>query len=502
MLKTMSQEIPKLENKAEEPQYDHFVSKSGKEYRARILEDGLIEFQNGTRPVKLTPEEWGRTRERKGLELKSDKELEKIEEKKPINMETVQRGDILEMSDGSFLHIIGWDDKTGKMKYRKIEKDMRTDKEGMFKVLPKEQWLGLQNEVKEYLPVGYQTKGKRKPKQEQPKKTDQIDKQKLVGESKTPEGYEEMLADLEKQEPPIQEKQPAQTKETKTKKPKTSSLEKSREILDELDRPILPKIGQVITSRGGISRRVFAIDQDKKLISFEQIDTGDKTQMTFTDYEKSKENIHNIQGRKEFDEKYNEAKEKLNKTESLNLKAGQTIFTPSGEAVKVIEMVREPKTEDAALKDGYAVLEFQPKQNEDKTWRNKEVKREVVPFHKLLWAAEQGNLNLKKPAEKTKPKKEYTVDEMIEAFPTTPETKHVTKENIKQQLRQAYWKQAKEKELDRRKNEEEQYGQFLGLKPEKKTEVQPSPLPTEIKNTGRWKKFWGKIENRLRRLGQ
>jgi hypothetical protein len=367
-------EVPATKTESNsEPQIDKFVSETTKRsYDVHLDEEGwVITKKEDGKIMKLKPEEWERFRDRNKLELKqesqkpSKKEKDKKEKKSPGP--TTRKG------------------TGGKGKDYRME-DNEKEKAG-----PPRKIADLSNLAQgAKIPEGYM----------EMLKAESLAKPEVVADPVLAEldAIDERLRKYQgdQLEVSLESDQPIDGAENLTKQRVSKPAKAEKKIWN------VPNVGDIITSRGGISRRVFAVDQDKELIGLEQTDTGDKTQMTFADYEKSKENIHNIQGRKEFNGKHDAARKELSEPENtLSLKEGQTIWTPSGEEVRVIEAVKQPKTTDESLKNGYAVLEFQPKQNADGTWRNEKVKREVVPFHKLLWAAEQGTLNLEKPLEKT-----------------------------------------------------------------------------------------------------
>ena len=372
-------------------------------------------------------------------EVKTEPE-QKTGKKDVVDLMSVKEGDILEMNDGSFLKIRGWGEKSGDMGYEYVGKKMRTDREGEFRTLTKEEWAKISDSVQGYLPAKVKTPSSRKTakvsdadyekmlkaasKSEQaptsPKKTrpKSIDLRQVSKFDPTFPDIEDLAPHPEQEEQPKSIEPPEAVKELvkewtkdtlreKIVKPKKTTgksktpesvkrtLEEAKEILDDLHSTEVPripdglKVGDVINDKG----EVFVVKEvklstpgdadDGGKFVFESIKDKAVLVMPFKEYREDAELRGTLQKRQEKIEGV-----------PLNLQKGQSIWTPGGEEeVKVIDVVEKPNTTYAALKNGYVVLGFQPKEG-----RNSTYKEEVVPFSKIIRLRK--NILLEKPGAK------------------------------------------------------------------------------------------------------
>lgn len=311
-----------------QPKSVEFISKEGRHYKARALntKEGVLVGVNNERyekEKKLTPREWEVFRDKKNRELKS------------IEPETLESGDILEMKDRSYLKIKGWDETGGNLEYEYIGPNMRTDKRGIIRSRTKEEWQSYKDEVVSYMPARlHQTSNKPMQDRQVPSQSEKQGSRRI-----TP-------SIIDQEHPPKRKRRGRMMDDERIKASKTE--------IKPGKKPDGYEAALAAAAKGEIGP--------------EQPQEGPLKQ-----------------GRKEWESENLRARDRVIERKSkdkdyvpLGLQEGKSIWTKIGEEVRVVKVVINPETTDSALKEGYVILGFAPKEG-----RNSEYQEEIVPFHKL-----------------------------------------------------------------------------------------------------------------------
>lgn len=339
----------------EDSQSNFFTDKEGRSYGVKMIPDEkeglLVEVKNGTsRKMKLLPREWEVFREKRGLEIISNikPKLEKVD----FNILEVKGGDILEMSDGSYLKILENDPINKEVTFEQISPDMDTSKKGEVKSRGYDIFSVYQDEIKDYLPGNKTQEPTSKPK-------------KAKGNNGKDSLNNEVSQDL------MSKKRERSTRWGDSEEEKARNGEKNNadKILDDLDTtpPEDLNLQEVSDWEPGVLEEALETNETPIV---QKLKRGRPKKVVETPpvIKQSLEEAGKIMA----------DLEKPKKEVPLNLKRGDVIWNEHNDEIVVLDVVTEPVNEKEALMNGYVLLGFEPKPG-----RNDEFIEEKVPFSKL-----------------------------------------------------------------------------------------------------------------------